>query len=151
MLKTPWQDRLWPKVDKAGPVALWRGAPGNCWVWTAVRVKGYGVLSTSCGNRYAHRLTYELLVGPIPEGLHIDHRCRRKACCNPAHLEPVTNAENVRRGNAGAYQAQKTHCKQGHPYDAENTLYRRTGGRSCKACHRTWSNEFKIRKKQRER
>jgi hypothetical protein len=111
-------------------------------------VKGYGVLSTVDGNRYAHRLAYELLVGPIPEGLHIDHLCRRPECVNPAHLEPVTNVENIRRGNAGLFQASKTHCKQGHPYDEKNTLIRRSGGRACRECHRIWSNEFKIRQKQ---
>lgn len=150
--KVPWQDRFWSKVDKAGPVPLYRGAPGNCWVWLASTAKGYGNIRTEAGNRYAHRLAYELLLAPIPEGLHIDHRCRRPRCVNPAHLEPVTNAENARRANAGLMQARKTHCKQGHPYDEENTVIRADGtGRACRECHRVWSNDFAVRRKRKER
>jgi hypothetical protein len=72
-----------------------------CWTWTgAVQSRGYG----SCGYQRriwsTHRLSYELLVGPIPSGLTIDHLCRNKRCCNPAHLEPVTNLENIRRYRA---------------------------------------------------
>lgn len=78
--------------------------PGGCWLWQgALNTKGYAVLSVGGrgGRRhYAHRLSYEIHVGPIPAGLQIDHLCRVRRCVNPAHLEPVTNRENVLRGIA---------------------------------------------------
>ena len=148
----PLAERLWEKVEKGGPMALWKGAPGPCWVWTASRTKGYGMIRSGRTNAYAHRVAYELSVGPIPEGLHLDHRCRRPHCVNPAHLEPVTNAENVRRGNAGLLQARKTHCKQGHPFEGDNLIIRADGtGRACRECHRVWSAEFALRRKREER
>lgn len=86
----------------------------------------------------AHRFAYEDIVGPILEGLTIDHLCRVRHCVNPAHLEPVTHLENVRRGNGGLNQLAKTHCPKGHPYDEENTyrLPSRPSGRYCRACRR---------------
>ncbi len=73
----------------------------GCWDWQGLRVRGYGVMHCTVNSRKttirAHRYAYELIVGPIPEGLTIDHLCRNPACVNPAHLEPVTIAENLRR------------------------------------------------------
>jgi len=86
-----WRPRFWARVDKA--------APGGCWIWTgAVEGKGYGAPSINGVKRPAHRLAYEDLVGPVPEGLHLDHLCRVRRCVNPAHLEPVTSRENTLRG-----------------------------------------------------
>jgi hypothetical protein len=77
----------------------------------------------------------ELFVGPIPEGLVIDHLCRNRGCINPTHMEPVTNAENVLRGEGPtAVNARKTHCKRGHPFDDVNT-YVYAKGRACRMCH----------------
>lgn len=74
-------------------------APDGCWLWTAsVNWKNYGMLGHNGKVKKAHRVSYELYVGTIPEGMHIDHLCRQRSCVNPYHLELVTPGENVRRG-----------------------------------------------------
>lgn len=107
----------------------------TCWLWKAYRDRdGYGVLT--CRPKYmrAHRFAYELLIGPIPEGLQLDHLCRIRHCVNPKHLEPVTSRVNSLRGRTlQAINAAKTHCPQGHPYDAENTRFY-AGRRFCHTC-----------------
>ncbi len=118
--------------------------PDECWDWPGAKCNGYGVagISVDCKpvRRYTYRLAYELLRGPIPKGLHIDHLCRNRACFNPFHLGAVTQQENIRRGNAGINNRVKTHCKQGHPFDEANTSHRLTPygtpARCCLACKR---------------
>lgn len=111
--------------------------PGDgCWVWQGCRITphGYGCLHYKGRQRAAHRVSYEHFVGPIPEGLELDHLCRNPACVNPTHLEPVTHRENVVRGvGFSGTNVRKTHCKRGHPFDEENTDYV-AAGRECRAC-----------------
>ena len=87
----------------------------------------------------AHRVVWSLTNGPIPDGLVLDHLCRNRACCNPAHMEPVTIGENVMRGETiPARNAAKTECGNGHPFDPENTYISTRGARVCRRCHALW-------------
>jgi len=116
----------------------------SCWVWIKSKdSSGYGTIGINKKTWSVHRVAYELWKGPIPEGLEIDHLCQTKACCNPAHLEAVSHAENVRRmektkplkNKIGWRNKEKTHCPQGHEYTPENTYVSRRGSRTCKTCH----------------
>lgn len=119
--------RFWAKVDKTG----------SCWNWTAANTSGYGTFYMGrIDGRVeligAHRWSYLINVGPIPDGLVLDHLCRNRACVNPAHLEPVSPRVNAERGMWGDL---KTHCPAGHPYDDDNTSRRRNRrSRECTTC-----------------
>lgn len=123
------EKRFWAKVERRGEE--------ECWPWTACQVRGYGQFKAHGSRRvYAHRFAYELLIGPVPAGLTIDHLCRNRSCVNPAHMEPVPSAVNTLRGNNPlAKNARKTHCKRGHKFTPENT-YRSRKGRECLTCRR---------------
>lgn len=112
--------RFWRKVVKTS----------TCWVWTAAtNSTGYGCVGIE-GRRYlAHRVAYQALVGPIPEGLTIDHLCFNKLCVNPEHLEPVTAAENNRRA-----AARITRCLRGHELAGDNLIVTSRGSRNCRTC-----------------
>ena len=111
--------------------------PSGCWLWEAPNDgDGYGQMSIGGKHVRVHRFAYELLVGPIPPGLQLDHLCRVRACVNPMHLEPVTSRENSMRGDAvQARNAAKSHCVNGHEFTAANT-YTAKGYRECRACAR---------------
>jgi hypothetical protein len=127
------EERFWSKVVKNGP--------DECWGWTAfIAPDGYSKFSVRHDYQApAHRVAYELSIGPIPDGLHLDHLCRNRGCVNPAHLEPVTCGENLRRSplTLNGIALAKTHCPQGHEYTEENT--RMNGAsRICRTCARDY-------------
>lgn len=121
----PLRQRLDEKLDRSGA----------CWIFTgAIATSGYGRIGLGKATLQAHRAAYELFVGPIPDGKHIDHLCRNRLCCNPEHLEPVSQAENNRR--AGAFRrSQQTRCSRGHELTQENSMLTTRGTRQCRECH----------------
>lgn len=112
----------------------------NCWMWQKyISPDGY---ARTCYQRFfpnvtgAHRISYSLFRGPIPEGMVIDHLCRTRSCINPDHMEVVTAIENNRRGIYPTHthrNGRKTHCKRGHPFNKKNTIMVQ-GSRQCRAC-----------------
>lgn len=104
---------------------------GGCWLWIGcLQSADYGQMNVDNQRVYTHRLAYETLVAPIPEGLFIDHLCRVPPCCNPAHLEPVTPQTNTARGLGAA----GTHCPRGHAYQGNEYIRPDTGRRQCHEC-----------------
>lgn len=140
ILPTP-AERFWRQVDKDGPIPEHAPRLGQCWLWTGFCCKqGYGrfrpTSKPSDPKVLAHRFAYELVVGPIPDGLELDHLCRNTSCVNPSHAEPVTAQVNTKRRSAA--MEPKTHCPQNHEYDEENTRYTKDGSRDCRACDRDY-------------
>lgn len=125
------EDRFWKKVSPE--------PNSGCWLWTAcVFPAGYGKLMVEGKTESAHRVSYRMHVGEIPDGLELDHLCRVRCCVNPDHLEPVTRSVNVKRGLMGRLgcnsESKKTHCPGGHPYSGDNLVIGTDGSRRCKAC-----------------
>lgn len=115
--------------------------PDECWEWLGKRnAAGYGLISAGgvkSRELRAHRVMYELHVGPIPNGLVLHHTCENRGCVNPAHLTPTGRGDNVNRGPQS--NASKTHCKRGHEFTPENTYhYPNRSQRACRECHRLY-------------
>jgi hypothetical protein len=122
--------------------AGWIPEPNSgCWLWTGYLDRGYGHLLAwrkdgSQGMRAAYKVGYEEYIGPVSDGLELDHKCRVRSCVNPWHLEPVTHAENIRRGRwQPAVNVRKTQCDRGHPY-ADDTMTNYGGHRKCMTCNK---------------
>jgi len=123
----------------------WKPEPqtvDGCWLWAGGKTAaGYG----QHRRVYVHRASFEAYVGPIPNGYQVDHLCRVRACYNPAHLDAVSEAENVRRQPNVIAQLARTHCPWGHAYD--ESMRRSTGKRHCRACNREKERARRKRKK----
>lgn len=139
--------RIWRKIMPC--------AASGCWLWTGATLPGgYGstaLVGVPNRSQLAHRLVYSTLVGLIPEGLQLDHRCRVRCCCNPDHLEPVTQAENIRRGESWRTNGDKTHCPKGHAYAGDNLKIVKGGGRECRECCKTANRNYRAFAKHRGR
>jgi len=138
---TPTIDRV---LARLGPYP----GPGPCWLWPgSLTSSGYGKVKPGPegGTCLVHRLTYLHMVGPVPDGLDLDHLCRVKACANPAHLDPVTRAVNLARGEHN--HRGKTHCKRGHAFTPENTYVssKNATWRVCAECQREASRRYRQR------
>lgn len=130
-------ERFWMKVRKTPA----------CWIWEASKDEnGYGMFKDSRMHR-AHRWAYEHTVGPIPNGLVLDHLCRTPSCVNPAHLEPVTNDENLARGWGRRVKNHMVNsCINGHAFSPTNTYINPLGRKVCRTCMAQARNRYTTRK-----
>jgi hypothetical protein len=121
----------------------------GCWLWLGPKGQdGYGRVGSGGRNGsplLVHRVTYEAVCGPVPDGLELDHLCRVRACCNPAHLEAVTRLENVRRGLRGP-GSKLSHCRRGHPLEGDNVA---GPDRHCRTCARARQRRYDERRRTR--
>jgi hypothetical protein len=136
MMRKSTEERFWERVEKTD----------TCWLWTGGLDKdGYGWTYPNGKTRRAHAVAYELVVGPVPDGLQLDHLCRVRHCVNPDHLEPVTRRENILRGvGPTAINARRNTCPKGHPIDG----FKSTGARECKTCRRASYKKFRDANKE---
>jgi len=135
--------------DERLPARIWaRIIPepmSGCWLWIGAPVDraGYCQVRTNGVYRYVHRVVYEALVGPIPEGLQIDHRCNVTCCVNPDHLRPMSARDNTLRGNAwSAKAARRKTCNRGHEYTPASWSSRPELKRTCLICKREWNRNY---------
>lgn len=145
----PAEVRFWSKFEVSDD--------DGCWLWTDwVTKTGYGLFSVDRKTTRAHRFAYTLLVGPIPDGMELDHLCHthsqppcaggdtciHRRCVNPAHLEPVTALENNRR------IPRPTHCREGHPLSGDNLRIAKSGYRICRICNRAEKRRYRAARKE---
>ncbi len=127
-----------------------RVSPDGCWLWQgSLTPRGYAKMGLNGRTVVVHRWSYEHFVGPIPEGMQLDHfACEVRHCVNPWHVRPVTARENTLRGaTIPSLMASKTECLRGHPFDEANTYEIRTGGRACRACNRLRQSAYMARQR----
>lgn len=123
-----------PKIDRV---------EDGCWLWNGfLSVDGYGATTSPLGNK-VHRVMYQRIVGPIPEGYDLHHTCEVRNCVNPEHLKPVTHAENVRHSLGGVVEdGVRTRCKRDHDLTTDDAWYVWRDKRECAECRRvrSWSS-----------
>lgn len=157
-LRTPVIERM-KRLTSEAPAPAGAPVEGPCWIWQgAVTSHGYGQVHVShepggvSRPGHVHRIGYEELVGPVPEGLQLDHLCRVRRCWNPAHLEPVTARENALRGEGhAARNAAKTECPAGHDLTDPANVYlnpRDPNHRQCRECRRVRGQEYRQKRRQ---
>jgi hypothetical protein len=123
----------------------------GCWEWTGYKNSvGYGMIGSG-GNKsrplMAHRVAYEIYVGPVPAGMELHHVCQNKGCVNPEHLTPITRAEHsLQPGHVQYEREAKTHCPQGHPWAEYRVEWK--GGRRCSECSRISARRYHARKRE---
>lgn len=140
--KVPPTLRFWAYVQTGGP--------NDCWPWLGSTSLGYGRIGINRKQHLAHRFAYELLVGSLPPGAHLDHLCRNRACCNPRHLQPVSRFVNWLRGAHPSAVVHRTGvCKRGHLIEGENVQYiaSRPNRRICAECRRMRDRAYYHRRK----
>lgn len=135
------EEKFWARIRKDGTIPLHYPQLGRCWLWIASHnTQGYGIIGIVRDGKKTtvpvHRLVYEKLIGPIPDKLYLDHLCWNTGCCNPAHLEPVSVAENNLRGHLARKSEQ---CSQGHPYRGSKLF------RWCEECYKIRINHLTIK------
>ena len=139
--KDPGKDRKYQHGNAQKRFYRFMNKSDGCWLWKGfVGKNGYGQFTENSKTILAHRWSYENSYGKIRKDREIDHLCRNRGCVNPNHLEAVTCKENIRRGETGKWQRDKTHCPSGHSY--ELAYVRPNGHRSCRIC-----NKERMRKK----
>jgi hypothetical protein len=128
-------------------------AEEECWVGSGRDKSGYSLITINGKTFKAHRVFYEHLVGPIPEGLVLDHLCRNHACVNPAHLEPVSSRENTLRSEITEpyLNTKKEQCPNGHPYDSVDIEKGKVRRRKCSQCRKAWLKEYSKQKNARKK
>lgn len=135
------EERWWARVIRAGG--------DECWEWDGAHDSdGYAQIGVNGRALGAHVVGYQVNVGPVPEGMELDHfACDNRSCVNFTHVRPDTHANNVMREgskNVGAINARKTQCPKGHEYTPENTyIVPSTGGRACRTCQREYNARWK--------
>ena len=134
----PWRTYYCSKECFMDFDSRWMPEPNSgCWLWLyGVSDTGYAHLRwPGFSTRQGHRISYEIHIGPIPKGLHLDHLCMVRSCVNPHHLEPVTNKINCERAPRIVNARKATHCKNGHPWTKTNTYIHPTKhSRVCRVC-----------------
>jgi hypothetical protein len=131
-------------VEKNGPIPSYRTELGPCWIWTRGLAGGYG----RWRRRPVHVRSYERYVNLVPDGAVLDHLCRVRSCCNPKHLEPVTNRENLARGFGwSGRNARKTHFVYGHEFTPQSTYIDSRGCRKCRPCAARRATELRERRR----
>ena len=141
--------RPWSKSDFS--IRFWSHAAivgageNDCWEWTGkINPDGYGKTQREGHELLAHRVAYELRSGKIPAGMVLDHLCRNRKCVNPSHLEVVTLAENVLRGDSlFAQKKRQTLCIRGHSLSGRNLRIRKNGTRFCRECDRQRQHNYR--------